>query len=368
MSDNTWNVTKLYGKYTEKWLKNEAAKPDSVLRWNEKSMLMQEVAWYTYGATSSSSSPSRLSQSETFTLSDLASIVKTIAPHYAVTAQQLLDDLCFRTLLAVSEGEQYYFLHKSFHEYYVARYIYNRLHNREQHADTVVAIGSVLQEVLPFEVVSFLKEMLDSKEVSPNEKSLLVTNLISVYRSNGGNDLRSATIRQQASHYLARLGTPRAIQFLEQQYEQEPNKWVQRGMMVGLALYCDKAGVLEQYIKLLREDPEAASINIGYHLVYYGDQAQELGYDDQGGERCDGTVRALFRRLSSERYKNGWALDILTLSTLLEQRGRELLASHAQQLPLLREFLTRDHQKLGETFRQEKEHLEKILQGAPLWR
>jgi hypothetical protein len=66
-----------------------------------------------------------------------------------------------------------------------------------------------------------------------------------------------------ASHYLTSLGTPRAIQFLEQTYNQEPNNWVQRGIMVGLALYCNKTDILEQYITMIRNDPEVASINLG---------------------------------------------------------------------------------------------------------
>jgi hypothetical protein len=269
--------------------------------------------------------------------------------------------------LAVSEGESYYFLHKSFHEYYVAKYIYNSLRSKEQNTYATASIDVVLQEVLPFEVVAFLKEMLDSKEVSPNEKGLIVGNLIQVYQSNKEDDLRSATLRQQASHYLAHLGTTRAIQFLEQNYTQEGNKWVQRGMMVGLALYCDKADILEQYITIIRENPEAASINLGYHLVYYGDQAQELGYYDQGCERCDGTIRSLFRHLKNERHKNSWILDILTLSTLLEKRGKGILVSHEQQYSFLRDFLEKDFPELGHTFQQEKTRLREILRGAGIW-
>ncbi|MBV9691550.1 MAG: NACHT domain-containing protein [Ktedonobacteraceae bacterium] len=368
ISENTWNVTKLYRKYTEKWLKSEAAKPDSVLKWNEKDTLVQEVAWQTYTARNSVSSPYRLNQNETFTYNDLSSAVQNIASRYLpITEAQLLDDLCFRTLLAVSEGESYYFLHKSFHEYYVAKYIYNRLRIKEHSADATTNIGLVLQEVLPFEIVGFLKELLDSREIPLNEKGLIVENLIRVYQNNMEDELRAATIRQQASHYLACLGTARAIQFLEQNYEREANKWVQRGMMVGLALYCDKPNVLEQYIKMVREDPEAASINLGYHLVYYGDQAQELGYYDQGGERCDGTIKSLFRRLGNEKHKNGWTLDLLTLSSLLEQRGMVILDSYKQQHSLLREFLAKDYQELDNTFQREKGHLRKILQGAIVW-
>jgi transcriptional regulator with XRE-family HTH domain len=367
--EEEWNVTKLYGKYTEKWLKNEAAKPGSLLKWNEKALLLQETAWLTYAAKVSTSSPYRLNQSETFTQNELESVLKNIAGRYqTVTEAQLLDELCFRTLLAVSEADNYYFLHKTFHEYYVARYIFEHMRTRGHNTDTDTIISEILQEVLPFEVVTFLKEMLNSKEIVQNEKDLIVHNLIMVYQMHQGDDFRLVTIRQHASHYLTSLGTPKAIQFLEQTYNQEPNKWVQRGIMVGLALYCNKTNILEQYITMIRNDPEVASINLGYHLVYYGDQAQEYGYYDQRGERCDGTLRSLFRHLNNERHKNSWPLDLLTLSALLETRGIAILASHKQELPFLKEFLKQEHREQNSTFQQEKEHLEKIIQGADLWR
>ena len=364
MGESEWSVTKLYRKYIEKWLKNEASKPDSLIKWTEKAVLAQEVAWFTYTAKASALSPYGLNQNVTFTRSDISFIVKGIVARYPdLTEAQLLDDLCFRTVLDVSEGESYYFLHKSFQEYLVAKYIFERMRSRDQHQDTVAAIGEVLQEFLPFEVVTFLKEMLDERDGFHYEKDLIANNLIKVYQHYKGDDLRSVTIRQHASHYLARLGTRQAMLFLEQTSKEEPNKWVQRGMMVGLAFYCNRTDILEHYIKIIRDDQEAASINLGYHLVYYGDQGQELGYYDQGGEKCDGTIRALLRRLSNERYTNGRVLDILTLSTLLEQRGLSALAPFKHQLPIVKEFLSSDHQAQNDIFQQEKRRLSEILKG-----
>jgi transcriptional regulator with XRE-family HTH domain len=368
MSETSWDVVKLYRKYTEKWLKNEAAKPDSVLKWNEKAVLMQELARLTYTPKSSASlSFGELNQSITFTLNDLTAFVKKIGVHYPrITESQLLDDLCFRTLLSTSEGEIYSFLHKSFQEYYVARYIVDCMRSREQHPDAVAAVENVLQEFLPWDVGTFLKGILVSEEISTHDKDLIVSMLIKVYQRNGKDDPRSVTIRQHASHYMTLVGTKQAVEFLEQACEREPNKWVQRGIMVGLALYCDRTDILERYINIIRQDTEAASINIGYHLVYYGDQAEELGYYDRGGEKCDGTIQAILRRLRDERFRKGWVLDMLTLSTLLEQRGMKILSPYKQQLPFLQEFLCRDHQDLGDIFQQEKERLEKILEGETL--
>ena len=36
LDEKQWSITKLYRRYSERWLKHEASKPDSVLKWNEK--------------------------------------------------------------------------------------------------------------------------------------------------------------------------------------------------------------------------------------------------------------------------------------------------------------------------------------------
>src|SRR5579884_112663 len=360
-----WTIIKLYRKYTEKWLKNEAAKPGSVLKWNEKAILLQELAKLTYSSKiSNASSRGNLNQNITFTQSDLISLAKQITNKYShITESQILDDLCFHTLLVVSEGEIYSFLHKSFQEYYVAKYIVECMRSREQDMAAINAVEEVFQEFLPWDVGTFLKGILISDEVSFYDKDRIVDMLIKVYERNKKNDFRSATIRQHASHYMALLGTRRANQFLEQAWKSEQDKWVQRGMMVGLSLYCDREDILEQYIKIIRSDKEAASINIGYYLVYYGDQDQELGYTDLGGENCDRTIQAIFRRLKKEKFRVGWVLDMLTLSTLLEQRGLKVLSSYQEQLLFLQEFLQRNHQNMSDVFLEEKNRLEKILRG-----
>ena len=136
--------------------------------------------------------------------------------------------------------------------------------------------------------------------------------------------------------------------------------------MVGLALYCERPDILEQYIQIIRDDNEAASINLGYHLVYYGDQIPEAGYYDQGGERCDGTIRAIFRHLRNERHRNSWVLDIATLATLLEQRGISILSSHNEDVPFLKEFLNKNHMEYSDIFQQEQKRLAKIVGGILL--
>lgn len=359
MEKQKWSVTKLYRTYTEQWLKNEASKPDSVLKWNEKTALLQEVAWSTYEHSSYIS---------TFSGSDLARIVKQAASRYpSFSEAQLLNDLCFRTLLVASEGEHYEFLHKSIQEYYVARYVFDCMRYREQHNFTLEAIEQVLQENLPFDVAVFLKEMLRAKDISFYERDLVTLNLLNVFQRNRANVPRSISIRQHASYYLTSLGTAQAMAFLEQALEEEPNKWVQRGIMVGLTLYCGRTDMLERYITIIREDREAAAINLGFHLIYYGDQTQNTDYYVQTTERCDKTVAAIFRHLQDEGYKNGWTLDLFTLCSLLEQRDVSILDTDHSWLPILKEFISQEHRDQCDMFHEEKERLKQILEGVITW-
>ncbi|MDQ2904419.1 MAG: NACHT domain-containing protein [Chloroflexota bacterium] len=146
VNEEIWNVAILYKKYTELWLKNEAAKLSSILKWNEKAGLLEEIAWITYSSQPPVAFLYSLNQSVTFTYIDIAAIIKNAASRYlSVTEAQILDDLCFRTLLLLSEGETYYFLHKSFQEYYAARYIFNCMRSREKYTNVVEKIEEVLQ-------------------------------------------------------------------------------------------------------------------------------------------------------------------------------------------------------------------------------
>jgi hypothetical protein len=222
-------------------------------------------------------------------------------------------------------------------------------------------IEGLLQENLPFDVATFLKEMLSSRTLSQKEKVLIGNALIQVYQRNRQEDQRSATIRQQACHYLTTLGTEQAIHALEEVLEREPDKWVQRGIMVGLAIHCERADMLESYIQILRTDPEAPAINLIYHLIYYGDHHQEVGYDLQGIDTCDKTVAAIFRHLGDDRCRNGWALDLFTLSTLLELQGISVLAAYSRQQPFLKGFLSTDHSR-GQLLAEEQERLHTLLE------
>jgi predicted NACHT family NTPase len=171
MRETEWNMAKLYKKYTEKWLKNEAAKAGSALKWEEKAALMEELAWSIYVARAPSASAYGLYEATTFTRNELSNFLKRRATYYRnklaqlVVSRyrnkldQLIEDICLRTFLIITSSDQYYFIHKSFQEYYVAKYIFECIRD-------IDFIIQALQELIPVEVSTFLREMLSAKDLS----------------------------------------------------------------------------------------------------------------------------------------------------------------------------------------------------------
>jgi hypothetical protein len=131
--------------------------------------------------------------------------------------------------------------------------------------------------------------------------------------------------------------------------------------MVGLALYCRRQDILDRYVQIVRGDPEAASINLGYHLVYYGDLPTGTDYHAENIVQCEHTIAALFRHFRDENYYQiGWSLDILTLVSLIEQQGVSILSE--DDLMFLDSFCQKEY-NLGPTFQEEKTRLEEILRS-----
>jgi len=104
--------------------------------------------------------------------------------------------------------------------------------------------------------------------------------------------------------------------------------------MVGLGIFCNREDIIDEYIDMLHTDPEAASINIAYNLAYCGDQSLEKtleeGYCNKGKIKCNRLIWEIFYHLKSEKYKNGWALDILILRTLFPIQYQSVVSRQRQ--------------------------------------
>jgi hypothetical protein len=145
-------------------------------------------------------------------------------------------------------------------------------------------------------------------------------------------------------------------------YSREPDKFVKRGILVGMAVLCRRPDIMDRYIQILHKDPEADSINLGYHLMYYGDSPFEKQYLDKKNKNCDGTVRAILRHLHDEKYRCGWALDLLTLRRLIETRGLNIATEQDRAQVLV--FFDRQKKHNHASFNSEKQLLQQYLQGS----
>ena len=309
-----WTITDLYSSYTDMWLMQESFKPDSQLKWEEKDVCMEHIAWAMYskiGAFSSS-----LEEDTNFIRHDIKKIVKDGKLYEGRNAEDVIDDICLRTVLIGKSGGFYYFIHKSFQDYYTAKYIVSTLQESSE------KVGCTLANLIPVEVATHIKNLLDALNSSQKFK---VTEILSqtVVSKTGDESLSNVMVRDHSMYYIARLRTEEGIKFLLNSLNKEKNKLVQRGIIMGLVLFCNQKWGLDYYIKHLEKDKEARSINMGYHLLYYGDQSYEQGYEDAGGIKCDGTYKAILRHLHSQQHKNGWPLDIFTFRDILQHKERK---------------------------------------------
>jgi energy-coupling factor transporter ATP-binding protein EcfA2 len=350
----------LYEEYTRRWLITEASKPGVIVGWNEKHELMKMLAWEMQKNPEATQGV-EINWSASVPKTRVIEIIhkfleQPLGSIYDQWPQPvLINDIFQHSFLEPSKNaDAFFFYHKSFQEFYAAMHVFDVLKTEPQ------AVEETLSEHLPVEIASFLKEMLKSGSLDSKNRVRVERNLEQAYTNNlwSGNSL----LREQASYYLACLESPHGIQFLEEIYSREPDKFVQRGILVGLAVLCRRPDIMDRYIRLLHEDPEADSINLGYHLMYYGDSLFEKDYLDKNNNKCDGTVRAILRHLRDEKYRCGWALDLLTLRRLIETRGSGIVTDQDRAQVLI--FFDRQKNHNHASFKEEKHLLEPYLEGS----
>jgi hypothetical protein len=334
--EGQWNKAKLYREYTRNWLKNEASK--SRLGWRDKSELLEDVAWEIFTAMLPSTLAYGDTQNLTISNSEIRSLLTKLntPARYNLPLADVVDDICAHSCLATS-GETYYFAHRSFQEYFVGRHV---LHSMQANCDRAL---DALNQPLPAEIALFLKDMLQMLTPEKDKVAIVTRNLTEVYQAAQASDAAAALItREQAGYYLSRLKTPRVEAFLEAAIRTERDKWVKRGLTIGLIYNFRRRDILEAYMQDLHSDSDADLINLRYHLEYYGDQPSDGDHRYRGYSRCDRTVGALLRHLSlPEDHRIGWPLDLLTIRRLLHEAGPERHVLADDNVQFLREFLHR---------------------------
>lgn len=344
-----FTILNVYESYVRRWLRNEAAKPDSSMTWEQKGDILEQLAWLLYNEANDSAS-----NSLTFTRGHLFELLaKSNVTLQGLPLIRVADDICMRTFLIGSYAGVYSFIHYSFAEYFVARRMFSLLLTDVQ--DTCLA----LQQFIRPGVADFLTSILQAKGLEGGKRRQLFHHLRDAYLAHPDADWHSLSIRSQSSHNLAKLGLLEANAFLKTVYHSEEDKWVKRGIGVGLALFSNDGSIINEYMEDLYSDPEHVSVNLGYNLIYYGDHAFDRDYYDDGDPHCAKTVQALIRHLTSQQYFLMWILEMFTLRCILEDQRRlpfakQVSPTHWQRL---RVFLSQDQAGLDQKALREKSKL-----------
>lgn len=351
-------ILNVYESYVQRWLKNEAAKPDSSMTWEQKEDILEQVAWLLYTEANNS-----VSGSMTFTRGYLLDLlVKWDGMLQEGPLNRIADDICMRTFLIGSYSGVYSFIHYSFAEYFVARRMFSLL--LTDLSRTCLA----LQQFIRPGVADFLTSMLQARNLNVGKKRRLFYHLRDAYLAHPDDDWHSLSIRSQSSHNLAKLGLLEANTFLRTVYHSEKDKWVKRGIAVGLALFANDGSIINKYVEELYSDPEHVSVNLGYNLIYYGDHAFDYDYHDDGDPHCTKTVIALIGHLTSQQYHLMWILEMYTLRCILEDQRRLHLAAQVSRThwQKLLAFLSYEQTGFDERARDEKAKLATALSAADI--
>jgi hypothetical protein len=352
-----WNITTLYEEYSRKWLTQEALKHPG-LDWNHKSEIMEKVAWEIHTKLTSNV-PYGENNYLTISSLELENLLAKYSTKHNLSVPELTNDVLYRTFL-INDGDNFVFIHRSFQEFYVAKFIYRNM------SLNISDAKRVLQEFFPVEIASFLKDMLHSSH--DNFKERISDNLMQVYRELQNDDIPSSlTARDHACYYLGRTKSDRIEKFLEEYIPSEKREWIRRGMVIDLIYTYKKRSVLRNYLKELKQNPHKDAVNLGYHLEYYGDQAPEGDHIDKNGINCDRTINSLMRHLKNPlKYEVGWALDLYTLKRVLETRNKSGSVKNLipdDELIFLKEFLNKSY-ATDDDLEREKRQLCRVMQKA----
>jgi hypothetical protein len=377
-SKNDWNHARLFDKYTSFWLDRETSKKSSVLKNYElKKVILRELAWCKYKSIDSSSNFIDNYIDMNFTEKEISQYLsyicekikkeKSIKDQKSITDQENLKNIendILNNSLLVRKGadiKYYSFFYKALQEYFVADHIFFSLTQNVN--ETIKSLNSVISA----EIAAFLKDKIynSSLEKKNSNNGKIERNLKNAYQKwkmENSNDYKNILVREQACHFLSRLNNKRSKEFLEKIFLEEQDQYVKRGIYIGLILFCHQKNYVEEYVKILTtgdEAKEASSINVGYYLIYYGDQFFKNDFHDERGKKCDGTIQAIMRHLKSESHEPCWAIDLITLRTLLTDSKRDAhqIMKDRNLINELKAFLTKQSKNEEKIFQNERKNL-----------
>ena len=229
------------------------------------------------------------------------------------------------------------YVHKSFFEFFVSKYIFNMLSSQTSPVDML----EIHKMFIPHEISEMIKEFFlqnNLKNSSPSRKikKIIFQNCVSAIdylnsKEHGEQNLlcfeEQRLASQQLIYHLGQVTLQETTKYLKEHLNLESDLWNRRTIALGLSFSGDSTE-LNKYISRMRRERELnknaleSNVNIGFSLSFFGDQPfdDEHPEIDQGLPQCKNTVIALINQLSAERNRPSWKNDIYTLVDLATNR------------------------------------------------
>jgi len=369
---HAWSPARIYEEYCDRWLDIERSKASVVVPRALKLRCIEAVAWSIFSQSVLAAQPYGQFELNDLLISeiDLVSAARSAIIAYTsdsgaqvTDTEDILDDLRHRTFLLRSEILEFYrFVHKSFYEFFVARYVLTYLNKRDQDCKTWVRIFGL---AFPNEISDFVRDMLRDSRGIPLTRALLEANLLAAYECGIGHGDSPLMTRQQAGHLSSIVISDSGLVKLHFILENEASALVRRAIAVGLALAGIDRNPIDHYVEEMR-DPhsEARSVHMGYSRVYYGDQRLGVpGWEDDGTPACQRTFSAAVQQLANPQYMNMWSMSMATLEFLITDQGRDVkpLLRNVEIKNFLNHFVMISRPELGEVFEAQRRALAKAI-------
>jgi NACHT domain len=360
----------IYEAYVQKWLWREQEKfEQSCLSWRQKRTLSEWIAWEIFN--SSLSADLGWGHFELHDLlieqRELRDTIERWLEEFGPIAcdlESICRDVSHRSFLIVSDdGQRHRFVHKSFFEFFVARYVVSTLDERR--AARRVGHSELLSKLLPDEVIDFVRELLRGKKEHAEERSRIEATFVAILVALGTQtDSASLMACQQAANLLPLIASPETLERLRSGDLSPVHPFLKRAVAVADALYYGRHELLDSFVDEMQHDEVATSFHMGYNRIYYGDQPFGDGsWTDDGAAETGRFFRATVRHLTQTSYRYIRVMDLFTLRVMLnnEDRCRYLLVRERECLAEVRRLCDEPDPRLGECYDRQRRLLAQEL-------
>lgn len=337
------NIVDLYEQYSYDWISNELCRihGDNVI--NEKLFsnpsiimnLLAVISWryhdFAFAGRFEKTSRIYFSYREIELCLEEAQNEMGMYTNLSMSIDKVAKFIAEHTFFITDTSAYLYFVHKSFYEYFTAKFIFDLLSSPKASITTVVKAHANL---FGPEVSELVKEHIKRIDNFRNKQHCFLNNCIKALEIlDGCNELleldepKRRIAKQQIIYHMGLIKLNEAVVYLKKILEKETDLWIRRGIIIGLSFSGDETE-LNHYIERMKDELKSQQpwkeneVNIGFSLSFFGDQpydnyAPEI---DQNLPHCRNTVERLVYQLSTYIDRPSWRSNLYTLIYLYRYR------------------------------------------------